>query len=284
MPRYLIVNADDFGRSPGVTRGIIKAHREGIVTSTSVMVNQPYFEESVKLMREYPSLGTGVHLVFTLGKPVLPPEEIPSLVDEAGFFFTQEALLADPLRVNPAELRSEFLAQVERFRQVTGREPDHLDCHHFTHLHPHFFSVYLDVAEELGLPIRWPLPPWEEAEKLIGTTPMRNLSPAEARKLFESDYRLLDKRELPHPDRFIGSFFGEEAVTLEHLIGLLESVGEGVTELMCHPGFVDEELLSSSGYTYLREKEIELLCHPGVKERVKELGIELVNFSIFNPA
>ena len=90
MPRYLIVNADDFGRSPGVNRGIIKAYREGIVSSTSVMTNQPYFEEAASLLRDHPSLGAGVHLVFTAWKPVLPPEKIPSLVDEKGFFLPQE--------------------------------------------------------------------------------------------------------------------------------------------------------------------------------------------------
>ncbi|HDN80491.1 MAG TPA: ChbG/HpnK family deacetylase, partial [Chloroflexi bacterium] len=100
MPRYLIVNADDFGRSPGVNRGIIKAYREGIVSSTSVMTNQPYFEEAASLLRDHPSLGAGVHLVFTAWKPVLPPEKIPSLVDEKGFFLPQEALLAQPGRVD----------------------------------------------------------------------------------------------------------------------------------------------------------------------------------------
>ena len=282
MPRYLIVNADDFGRSPGVNRGIIKAYREGIVSSTSVMTNQPYFEEAASLLRDHPSLGAGVHLVFTAWKPVLPPEKIPSLVDEKGFFLPQEALLAQPGRVDRRELRAEFLAQIERFCQIVGREPDHLDCHHFAHLHPHFFSVYLDVAEETGLPIRWPFPAPEEVERLLATTPLKGLSSEQARKLMETDYQLLGSRPIPKPDRFIGSFFGEDALGLEHLLGILESIGEGVTELLTHPGFVDEELLASSGYARPREKELELLCHPQVKERVKERGIELVTFNILS--
>ena len=280
MSKYLIVNADDFGRSPGVSKGIIKAHREGIVTSTSAMVNQPYFADSVPLLLENPSLGAGVHLVFTAWKPVLPPEDVPSLVDDEGFFLPQETLLADPKRVNTDELKAEFLAQIERFRKLVGRDPDHLDCHQFAHLHPHFFAVYLDVAEETGLPIRWPFPPEEEIPKLIYTTPLGNLPPEQVRLLTETDYRLLGDRPIPRPNRFVGSFFGEANFPLPNLLRTLESLTGGVTELLTHPGFVDEPLRSSSGYVRPREKELELMCHPEVKAKVSELGIELTTFAI----
>jgi len=138
MARYLIVNADDFGRSRGVNLGIIKAHKEGIVTSTSFMVNQPFAQEGASILKDTPSLGAGVHLVFSAGRPLLPPEKVPSLVDSQGLFLTQEALLAKAERVSQEELKAEFKAQIERFRTLVGREPDHLDCHHFVHVHPPF--------------------------------------------------------------------------------------------------------------------------------------------------
>ncbi len=281
MARYLIVNADDFGRSQGVNRGILKAHKEGIVTSTSFMVNQPFAEEGASILRETSSLGAGVHLVFSAGKPVLPPEKVPTLVDSRGFFFPQEVLLMKAEEISPDELKAEFKAQIERFRTLVGREPDHLDCHHFVHVHPHFFAVYVEVARETGLPIRNPLPrDPQETAFILKTLPssLKDLPQEIALAILEADRKLASS--VPSPDRFIGSFFGEEAVTLENLLSILESVGEGVTELMCHPAYVDEELLSSSAYAFPREKELELLCHPQVRRKVEELGIELVTFSI----
>ncbi len=283
MARYLIVNADDFGRSRGVNLGILKAHKEGIVTSTSFMVNQPFAQEGASILKDTPSLGAGVHLVFSTGRPVLPPEKVPTLVDSQGFFLTQEALLVNPEKVSPEELKAEFKAQIERFRTLVEREPDHLDCHHFAHVHPHFFAVYVQVAREEGLPIRNPLPRSpQEIAIILSTLPsaLKDLPQEVALSLLEVDQKLASSA--PAPDRFIGSFFGEGAVTLENLLAILENVDEGVTELMCHPAFVDEELLSSSGYALPREKELEILCHPKVRQKVEELGIELVNFSILS--
>ncbi len=283
MARYLIVNADDFGRSRGVNEGILKAHKEGIVTSTSLMVNQPFAREGAAILRDTPSLGAGVHLVFSAGKPVLPPEKVPTLVDSSGSFFPQEVLIMRAEEISPAELKAEFMAQIERFRVLVGREPDHLDCHHFVHVHPHFFAVYTEVARETGLPIRNPLPREpREIDQILGALPsyLRGMPGEMAMAILEADRKLAGS--LPCPDRFIGSFFGEEAVTLENLLSILESIGEGVTELMCHPAFVDEELLASSNYALPREKELEILCHPQVRRRVEELGIELTTFSILS--
>ncbi len=283
MARYLIVNADDFGRSRGVNEGILKAHREGIVTSTSFMVNQPFAQEGASILKDTPSLGAGVHLVFSSGRPVLPSEKVPSLVDSEGFFLPQEVLMMRAVEISPDELKAEFKAQIERFRALVGREPDHLDCHHFVHIHPHFFAVYTEVAREMGLPIRNPLPREpHEIDQILDSLPssLKNLPREMALAILEADRMSIGS--LSCPDRFVGSFFGEEAVTLENLLAILEGVGEGVTELMCHPAFVDEELLSSSSYAYPREKELELLCHPLVRRKIEELGIELVNFSILS--
>ncbi len=283
MARYLIVNADDFGRSRGVNEGILKAHKEGIVTSTSLMVNQPFAQEGAAILRDTPSLGAGVHLVFSAGKPILPPDKVPTLVNSSGFFLPQEVLLMKAEEISPDELRAEFRAQIERFHALVGRDPDHLDCHHFVHVHPHFFAVYTEVARETGLPIRNPLPRGpHEVQQILNALPssLKNLPEEMALTILEADRKLVGS--IPCPDRFIGSFFGEEAVTLENLLSILESVGEGVTELMCHPALVDEELIASSGYAFPREKELEILCHPLVRRRVEELGIELVTFSILS--
>ena len=279
MTKQLIVNADDYGKTEGVTRGIIRAHREGIVTSTTVMMNMPNAEEALKLAGDYPDLGLGVHLVFTAWRPLRPPAEVPSLVDVDGYFHSQEAILSRPDRIDTDELRAELRTQIERFRAL-GREPDHLDCHHFIHIYPSFFAVYVELAGEYGLPVRLPFPPEEEWGEVAASVSMaQGLPPDLLQEIVRQDIGLVQAKGIPHPDRFVQSFSGE-ALTLETLLGILEGLPEGISELITHPGFADEELLARSTYAKERERELELLCHPRAKERIGELGIELVNFGV----
>ena len=123
MSKQLIVNADDYGRTAGVTRGIIQAHLEGIVTSTTVMMNMAQVEDALGLARDCPDLGIGVHLVFTAWRPVLLPAEVPSLVDADGHFHSQEAIMSNPNRIDTDELKAELRTQIEHLRAL-GREPD----------------------------------------------------------------------------------------------------------------------------------------------------------------
>jgi predicted glycoside hydrolase/deacetylase ChbG (UPF0249 family) len=279
MSRQLIVNADDYGKTEGVTQGIIQAHREGIVTSTTVMMNMPQVEDALGLAGDYPDLGIGVHLVFTAWRPILPPAEIPSLVNVDGYFHRQEAILSHPNRIDIDELQAELRAQVESLRAL-GREPDHLDCHHFIHIYPPFFAVYVELAEEYGLPVRLPFPPEEEWDEAAASVSVAQGLPVDLlREIVRQDIGLVQAKGIPHPDYFVQSFSGE-ALTLETLLGILEGLPESISELITHPGFADEELLARSTYAKERERELELLCHPRAKERIGELGIELVNFSV----
>lgn len=279
MSKRLIINADDYGRTAGVVEGILQAHQQGIVTSTTAMMNMPGIEDALRRVQSYPDLGLGVHLVFSVWRPLLPPEQIPSLVDEDGTFLSQKAIWARPEAIQHDELRAELTAQVERFQALTGRRPDHLDCHHFVHSYPFFFAVYVELAAQWDLPIRAPFPPEETFSQAAATVPLIEGFPLpEVRDMMRQDRELVRARGVRHPDHFIGSFYGEEAVTLENLLAILENLSEGTTELMCHPGLADEQLLAESIYGRLREKELELLCHPLVREKLEELGIELVNF------
>ncbi|HID61632.1 MAG TPA: carbohydrate deacetylase [Anaerolineae bacterium] len=279
MNKRLIVNADDYGRTAGVVEGILRAHQQGIVTSTTAMMNMPGIEDALRRAQSYPELGLGVHLVFSAWRPLLPPEQIPSLVDADGAFLSQEALWARPGAIQRNELRAELTAQVERFQALTGRLPDHLDCHHFAHSHPFFFAVYVELAAQWGLPIRAPFPPEETLGQAAATVSLIEALPlSEVQNLLRQDKELVQVNGVRHPDHFVGSFYGEEAVTLENLLAILESLKEGTTELMCHPGLADEQLLAESTYGRPREKELGLLCHPRVRDKIDELGIELVHF------
>jgi hypothetical protein len=279
MARQLIVNADDLGRSPGVTQGILHAHREGIVTSTSVMINQPGVESHPAEALNCPDLGIGLHLVFTAWKPLLPVEQVRGLVDEHGFFLDQHTVWAQAERIPVKELRAELHAQVERFVRWAGRPPDHLDCHHFVHLYPPFFEVYADLAREHNLPLRVPFPAETEFVRAAATLPFLEGFPHDlVRGMIATDSALLRARRLHHPENFVSTFFGRKALTLEHLLDLIDALPEGVSELMCHPGHVDSELKSSS-YREEREIELALLTHPAALKLIRDLSIELVTFA-----
>ena len=279
MTKQLIVNADDYGRAPGVSRGILTAHRKGIVTSTTVMVNQPGIEEQLAEALACSGLGVGLHLVFTAWRPVLRPEAIPALVDGNGLFLEQHEVWARAEQIPVDQLHAELSAQLDRFVLLAGRLPDHLDCHHFVHLYPPFFQIYADLAVQHKLPLRVPFPAETEFERAAKTLSFLEGFPRDlVRGMVVTDSALLRARRLAHPDRFIGTFFGREALTLETLLGLLEPLPDGVTELMCHPAY-DDPALASSSYRAEREVELGLLTHPAVRDRVIALGVELVTFS-----
>jgi predicted glycoside hydrolase/deacetylase ChbG (UPF0249 family) len=282
MCKKLIINADDYGRSPGVSRGILHAHRRGIVTSTSVMINQPSVRTQLEEALACPDLGVGLHLVFSAWRPVLPPEVIPSLVDPDGFFLSQHDLWAQAEDISSKQLRAELAAQLERFVAWAGRLPDHLDCHHFVHLYPPFFQVYADLAAEFHLPLRVPFPPEADFPRAVATLTYLEGFPIDlVRGMIVTNSALLKARQLTHPDRFISTFFGVEALTLDHLLHLLRTLPDGISELMCHPGY-DEPALAGSTYRREREIELELLTHPTVRTCVAELGIDLVTFGVLS--
>ncbi len=280
MGRKLIVNADDYGRSPGVSRGILEAHRRGIVTSTTVMINQPSVREQFDDALACPDLGVGLHLVFSAWRPVLPPEQVPSLVDGDGFFLGQHDLWAEAEEVSPRELYAEFTAQVELFAEWAGALPDHFDCHQFVHLYPPFFQAYADLAEQYHVPLRIPFPPEADFQRAVSTLPYLEGFPLDhVRGMVATNSALLAARNLHYPDHFIGTFFGMEALTVENLSHLLQTLPDGVSELMCHPGY-DGPGLAKSTYRRERPVELELLTHPLVQECVAEADVELVNFGV----
>lgn len=278
MTRRLIVNADDFGRSRSTSLGIIRAHRDGIVTSTTAMMNLPGTVPDLHLaVLEAPRLGLGVHLNFTAGRPLLPVEWVPSLVDEHGRFLTQDAILQQPTRLDPEELKSELKAQVTAFANALGRAPDHLDAHHFVHLLPPLFEVYLELAQELDRPVRMPLPRPDEdisqLPELIGHVPNEQLQ-----SIVAADRALLQTRSIRHPDRCVLTFFGS-TVSVENLLRLLDELPDGVTELMAHPGLADDQLRYESSYNAQREVELAVLTDPRVLAAVHERGIQLITFA-----
>ncbi len=262
MPgKKLIINADDLGLTPGVTRGIIDAHLNGIVTSTSALMNSPCIAESLAAASQgVPELGVGVHLVLTWGKPLLAADAVPALVDSHGIFFKFQQF-ADRIPVlNLDEVRAEWQAQIEAFI-ATGRRPDHLDSHHHSsYSSQSLFTVMLELAQEYSLPIRYP-------SKSEGNFPV-----------IESLVQVLGQFPVRCPQSCITTFYGE-ALSMENLSEIISTIPEGISELMCHPGYADRELIVSSSYTTAREQELWILTSVEIKAIVEKNGVLLARFS-----
>ena len=238
--KKLIINADDFGYCKGVNYGIVEAHSDGILTSTTMMANMPGFDQAVDLHKQYPGLGIGVHLVLTTGRPLL--KSLKTIVDADGNFRNQ-AYYKGSFIIDQQEIHDEWKAQIEKIL-AAGIQPTHVDTHHHANLFGDFNDIYLKLADEYHLPVR---------NNFENQDPTRKTT-----------------------DGFIYTMETvlQSAQSLETLFETKDSV-----EIMCHPAFLDKFLLTSSSYTYPRTEELEFLTHPAIKELFNNQDtIELTTF------
>jgi chitin disaccharide deacetylase len=271
--KRLTVNADDYGLTAGVSAGIRAAHLQGIVTSTTAMMNMPSAAADLHLLRaECPALGVGVHLVLTAGRPLRPPDKVHSLVTFDGAF---PALTDMPLafaRLDPVQLQDEWRAQIEA-GLAAGMAVDHLDSHHHAaYLDEIAFEAMLILAQEYHLPIRGPWRPPEAPAAGEGAPPDNALTVSRFGPRLRAQYAVRT------PARLIDTFYGERA-TLDVLLELLRTLPAGSFELMCHPGRTDDELRDRSNYNAARERELAALTSPLVRAAIAQRNITLVNYS-----
>jgi chitin disaccharide deacetylase len=245
----LIVTADDFNLSEGVSQGILEAHHHGIVTETSVMVNLGDLQCAAAMLAAAPRLGVGLHLNITRGCPVAPPGAVAGLLGQDGQFLGSPQAL--PTQLRSTVVRTEFQAQLDIFVQAFRRLPQHLDTHHHVHQHPVVLEVLLDLAAALQLPVR------------SLDAPMRAAMTA---------------RELGSPAHFLGDAGDEPYWTVRRLLATIQALQPGVTELMCHPGYFDDAI-AYSRYGPQRDVERQALCAPEVATRLQEEGVQLVTYA-----
>ena len=268
MRRRLIINADDLGYPHGTVQSTMALHVAGIVTSTSALTNQPCWPEGAAYLRTHPDLGAGVHLVMNAGSPILPPLEVPSLVDNEGHFRDGMALLRRYGRLRTTELKAEWRAQIDVFIVEVGRPPDHLDLHcQYPYVFPAWFRASLELAQEYGLiPIRMPFD--DALDQKAPRMAADNGVPVWYVRWQGRRYQKMVKRNgLKRPSYFEMAFSEDGNRTTGYLLSLLDALPEGTTELLAHPG--------TEGW---RKADARALVHPEVRRRIDELGIELVAF------
>ena len=268
-PHRLIVNADDFGRSHSINPAVIRAHREGILTSASLMVNEPGCAEAVALARENPRLGVGLHLTLLLGHSALPREKIPGLVNAAGEFSRSPFGAGFRYFCNRRlreQLRAEIHAQFDRF-QATGLPLDHVNGHLHLHLHPVVFGLLMEDAEKLGIRrMRFTRDCLARSRRMTrGRWLYRIFHAAIHAWLSGRAGAPLRQRGIKHAQITFG-LLQDSHVDEEYVLKLLPELPPGDSELYSHP--------SLDAFKH----ELDALVSPRVKDRIEQLGIELIRY------
>jgi predicted glycoside hydrolase/deacetylase ChbG (UPF0249 family) len=259
--RRLVVNADDFGFTRDVNRGIIEAHQNGILTATTLMANGAAFDDAVRLARENPQLDIGAHLVL-VGQPPFP---------------MTVAQLTREVMLGRIRIYEELSAQVRRILDA-GLNPSHLDTHKHTHLLPPVLDAVARVSEEFKIP--WVRRPFDFPSQPGGVSwKKRAVSRAfgAVRGRFE---RVLKEHGCRWTDHFAG-FQITGKFNAGDVAELIRSLPEGSTEFMCHPGICGAELRAArTRLKESREEELRALTAPEVRDALREAGVELVSYRV----
>ncbi len=242
----LILNADDFGLSPSVNKGIVEAFQQGIISSATMMMNTPYTDEAIELAKKHNLKNIGIHLNLTYGKSVLPASEVPSLVDENGTFHYVCML---GYYTQYLDAKKELKAQIEKFL-ASGLTPTHIDHHHYFNEIPNILKAYLELAQEYNLPVRG---------------------------MDENARTLARQMGLKTTDEFSFAFHGNGVdISTFNVLKSLFWDKDITLEVLTHVGYIDDYTRTQTNYLR-REDEIAVL------KEAKQQGffdnIDLISFS-----
>lgn len=282
--RRLIINADDFGFTSGVNSAIVKAHRDGVVTSTTLMANGKAFSEVPPLAKGLPKLSIGCHVVLIDGEPVLQAEKIPSLAKGGRFRDGLKGFAARALtrRFDATQIAAEATAQIRKIQSV-GLTVSHFDTHKHTHLFPPVLRPLLRAAADCGVrAVRNPFGPrfpLRSGQLLARPNLWTRYAEVRVLRTFAAKFREAVQREgFVAPDGTLGI---EVTGTLDETLftAIATSIPEGTWEFVCHPGYNDSDLQAAK--TRLREsREIELhvLTLPSARGILEQQGVQLISY------
>jgi predicted glycoside hydrolase/deacetylase ChbG (UPF0249 family) len=278
--KRVIINADDFGLSQGVNQGIIRAHREGVLSSASLMANAAGFEQAVEMAAQNRSMGVGVHLNILRGKPLSESRYVESLITKEAVFRPNVFRLYRGLKsghIEMADVERELRTQIEKIMNA-GIDPSHFDSEKHSHMIGPLFSLVLKLAKDYRIPrIRF-IREFCFSPKLMQT----------GKSLFIFLSSLAQKRRMTaegikSSDHFYG-ICASGRMSADRLQKSLLRLKDGVTEIMVHPGFISQDLIEleqTFGSYYInrcRELELKALLDEGVKKIISEQGIRLMSF------
>lgn len=287
--RQLIINADDLGLTNGVNRAIVETHLGGVVTSATLMANGSAFDDAVKAVGSASGLAVGCHVVLVDGTPVLPPEEVSTLLagrsgqpDRFHSRLSPVAARAVFGGFDPDELINEIVAQVRKL-QAAGIQVTHLDSHKHTHIFPSILKALVRAARICGVPaIRNPFVPANalSIRRFRGKPALwKRFSQVRMLRTFAGRFReRMKKSGLAAPDGTVG-IVETGSFNLQRLREALQDLPDGTWELVCHPGYNDEDLQrANTRLVESREKEREVLMSPELRTFLDEQDIRLISY------
>ncbi len=277
--RRLIINADDFGISRGVNRGIFEAARAGGITSTSLIVNLPDSADAVARARQCSGVSVGLHFNLTIGNALTGPSSLTH-GKTAEFYPLSRLLAAASLgMIEDGDIERECLAQIDRMTRA-GFPPTHLDSHRHVHTHPSIYPSVLRAVQARRIPhLRIPCEPLDVNASVLGATVKKSLLLLSA---IRSRQVATPQRAMALPPQDITGFVGISlqggAAFPDRLFALVRDLPAGTTELMTHPGYADADLAKRDTYTVEREIELKVLCSADFQDLLRENRVALANF------
>jgi hopanoid biosynthesis associated protein HpnK len=286
--KKLIVTADDLGLTRRVNEAIEKAHREGIVTTASLMVNGGAFESAVGVLKDNPELDAGLHLNLTEGEPASAYEQIPSLAGPNGFLYHHPFELMSALarrRVHLPDLETETRAQIQK-ALAAGVQISHIDGHKHVHVISQVFHLVCKIAPDYG--IRAVRSTIEKTPKLCALV-IRNAGSFRQivkqyvfGKILSTGFSVATsangRKVLITPRRFYG-ITQTGFLDIQAFAAIVNGLEDGVSEIMCHPGYVDDELRQTpTRLHFQRERELELLTGREVRDVLNQHGVTLISY------
>lgn len=274
--KRLVVTADDFGAAIPVNEAVERAHRDGILTAASLMVAGDAVEDAVARAHALPKLGVGLHVVLVEGRPVLPPEQLPSLVDSQGRFRADMGRMSFKIFASPAarkQLALEIEAQFAAFER-TRLPLDHVNAHKHFHLHPTVAGMILRIGRKYGMKaVRAPIEPERLLRTIDGTRTGPRIETAWAKLV----RRRMRAAKMAVPDQVLGLAWSG-AMTANRMLGVLEHLPTGLTEIYAHPATTSYPG-SAPGYDYCGE--LAALTDPLAKGLIARNSVVLGRFADF---
>jgi chitin disaccharide deacetylase len=279
MERRLIINADDFGLCESVNKGIVETHTKGVLTSTTIMTNMPAAEQAVVLAKNLPTLGLGVHLNLTAGKPLCQETAVKLILDSQGYFalspgkLALTSLISGKVRI---AIETELALQIQWLIDK-GVKPTHLDSHKHTHCFPSIFPIVCRLAKRFNIPairyageptyvsqLPWPLTDRESRKRASLVRTMSKINRWQNPAFFKTDALL----GVNHVGKINTVFM--RAVSMYNTAS--------TAEVMTHPGYTYD--LDATGTRLVKQREIELeaLCSEKTKRAFNEADIKLIHY------
>lgn len=280
--RRLIVTGDDFGLAVPVNEAIEEAHRNGILTTASLMVGAAHAADAIERTKRLPTLKVGLHLVIVEGRPILDPAEIPDLVDEQGMFSTRFFRAGLKFFFHPgitSQLEAETRAQFQAFKR-TGLALDHVNAHNHLHLHPTVLRIILRVGQDFGLrSIRLP---YEPLVPSLRACRHRRAGRFLSWAMLWPWTRLLKLRiKLAGMEcnDFTFGFHDSGHLTYDMWRRFIRHLPAGVTEIYCHPATRRCPEIDETMADYEHEEEFKALINPDIQEALSQRGVQRLTFS-----